>query len=70
VILFLEKKIFATLVNYTQQTEDIVQGLLKKIEELVEASSSQDVQLSRRPGIISKPAFSTQILETVFFLHR
>jgi hypothetical protein len=27
---------FATLVNYTQQTEDIVQGL-PKIEELVEA---------------------------------
>jgi hypothetical protein len=27
---------FATLVNYTQQTEDIVQGL-PKIKELVEA---------------------------------
>jgi DNA-directed RNA polymerase subunit beta' len=31
-----EKEVLATLVNYTQQTEDIVQGL-PKIEELIEA---------------------------------
>ena len=62
----LEKKIFATLVNYTQQTEDIVQGL-PKIEELVEARRPKiKAQLSRRPGIILNPVFSTQILETVF----
>jgi RNA polymerase Rpb1, domain 5/RNA polymerase Rpb1, domain 4 len=61
----LEKKIFATLVNYTQQTEDIVQGL-PKIEELVEARRPKiKAQLSRRPGIILNPVFSSQVLETV-----
>ena len=61
----LEKKIFATLVNYTQQTEDIVQGL-PKIEELVEARRPKiKAQLSRRPGIILNSVFSSQILETV-----
>lgn len=60
----LENKIFATLVNYTQQTEDIVQGL-PKIEELVEARRPKiKAQLSRRPGIILKPTFSSHILET------
>jgi hypothetical protein len=62
----LEKKIFATLVNYTQQTEDIVQGL-PKIEELVEARRPKvKAQLSRRPGIILNSVFSSQILKTVF----
>ena len=60
----LEKKIFATLVNYTQQTEDIVQGL-PKIEELVEARRPKiKAQLSRRPGIILNSSFSSQVLET------
>jgi RNA polymerase Rpb1, domain 5/RNA polymerase Rpb1, domain 4 len=60
----LEKKIFATLVNYTQQTEDIVQGL-PKIEELVEARRPKiKAQLSRRPGIILNSVFSSQVLET------
>ena len=61
----LEKKIFATLVNYTQQTEDIVQGL-PKIEELVEARRPKiKAQLSRRPGIILNSSFSSQVLETL-----
>jgi hypothetical protein len=61
----LEKKIFATLVNYTQQTEDIVQGL-PKIEELVEARRPKiKAQLSRRPGIILNSFFSSQVLETI-----
>ena len=61
----LEKKIFATLVNYTQQTEDIVQGL-PKIEELVEARRPKiKAQLSRSPGIILNPVFSSQVLETI-----
>ena len=48
----LEKKILATLVNYTQQTEDIVQGL-PKIEELVEARRPKlTAYLSSRPGIV------------------
>jgi hypothetical protein len=47
----LEKKIFAMLVNYTQQTEDIVQGL-PKIEELVEARRPKiKSYLSSRPGV-------------------
>jgi hypothetical protein len=61
----LEKKIFATLVNYTQQTEDIVQGL-PKIEELVEARRPKvKALLSRRPGIILNSVFSSQILKTI-----
>jgi len=47
----LEKKVFATLVNYTQQTEDIVQGL-PKIEELIEARKPKiKCALAKRPGI-------------------
>ena len=47
----LEKKVFATLVNYTQQTEDIVQGL-PKIEELIEARKPKNKSyLSVRPGV-------------------
>ena len=46
-----ENEILATLVNYTQQTEDIVQGL-PKIEELVEARVPKNkTQLAIRPGI-------------------
>ena len=48
----LEKKVIATLVNYIQQTEDIVQGL-PKIEELIEARKPQNKSfLAIRPGII------------------
>jgi len=47
-----ENKIFATAVNYTQQTEDIVQGL-PKIEELIEARRPKiKAYLSLRPGIL------------------
>lgn len=47
-----EKQVFANLVNYTQQTEDIVQGL-PKIEELVEARRPKvKSYLSVRPGIV------------------
>jgi DNA-directed RNA polymerase beta' subunit len=47
-----ENKIFATLVNYTQQTEDIVQGL-PKIEELIEARRPKNkAYLANRSGII------------------
>jgi hypothetical protein len=60
----LEKKIFATLVNYTQQTEDIVQGL-PKIEELVEARRPKTkCYLSIRPGIILNSFPSLSDLET------
>ncbi len=48
----LEKEVFATLVNYAQQTEDIVQGL-PKIEELIEARKPKiKAYLSTRPGIL------------------
>lgn len=48
----LENNIFATLVNYTQQTEDIVQGL-PKIEELIEARKPKvKATLCERPGIL------------------
>jgi hypothetical protein len=47
-----EKKAIATLVNYTQQTEDIVQGL-PKIEELIEARKPKvKSYLAIRPGIL------------------
>ena len=48
----LENNILATLVNYTQQTEDIVQGL-PKIEELIEARRPKvKATLCERPGIL------------------
>jgi hypothetical protein len=48
----LEKKVLATLVNYTQQTEDIVQGL-PKIDELIEARHPKiKAFLSEKPGIL------------------
>jgi hypothetical protein len=50
-----EKELLATLVNHTQQTEDIVQGL-PKIEELIEARSpKQKAELACRPSIVLKP---------------
>jgi hypothetical protein len=50
--LVLEKKLFAILVNYTQQTDDIVQGL-PKIEELIEARKPKlQACLSKYPGIV------------------
>jgi hypothetical protein len=53
----LEKKVIATLVNYTQQTEDIVQGL-PKIEELIEARRPKTkAHLALRPGIFLNPNF-------------
>ena len=49
--LVLEKKVFAMLVNYTQQTDDIVQGL-PKIEELVEARKPKVTScIAIKPGI-------------------
>jgi hypothetical protein len=46
-----ENQILATLVNYTQQTEDIVQGL-PKIEALIEARVPKNkAYLAKRPGI-------------------
>ena len=48
----LENQVFATLVNYTQQTEDIVQGL-PKIEELIEARRPKTkAYLATRPGVL------------------
>ena len=53
----LEKKIFATLVNYVQQTQDIVQGL-PKIEELIEARKPKvKCSLSKSPGIFLPEKF-------------
>jgi hypothetical protein len=53
----LDKKIIATLVNYTQQTEDIVQGL-PKIEELIEARKPKiKSYLATRPGILLNSNF-------------
>ena len=61
----LEKKIFATLVNYTQQTEDIVQGL-PKIEELVEARRPKvKAYLANRPGIILHNSFLAERSQTL-----
>ena len=46
-----EKNIFGTLINYIQQTEDIVQGL-PKIEEIIEARQPKTKSyLALRPGV-------------------
>ena len=46
-----EKNIFGTLINYIQQTEDIVQGL-PKIEEIIEARQPKTKSyLAVRPGV-------------------
>ena len=59
-----EKQILATLVNYTQQTEDIVQGL-PKIEELIEARVPKlKAYLSTRPGIFLNSLLSQKLLTT------
>jgi hypothetical protein len=42
-----KKKLFATLVHYTQQTDDIVQGL-PKIEELIEARKPKKKRFYRK----------------------
>lgn len=53
----LKKQLLATLVNYTQQTEDIVQGL-PKIEELIEARVPKaKAELALRPGIFLNSIF-------------
>jgi len=53
----LENKLFATLVNYTQQTEDIVQGL-PKIEELIEGRKpKRKAFLAPKPGIFLDSKF-------------
>ena len=63
----LEKKLFATLVNYTQQTEDIVQGL-PKIEQIVEARHAvMKTALSRKPGILLGPLYSSHFADTRVF---
>jgi hypothetical protein len=47
-----ENKVLASLVNYTQQTEDIVQGL-PKIEELIEARRPKiKCFLANKPGVV------------------
>ena len=52
--LLFENKVLASLVNYTQQTEDIVQGL-PKIEELIEARRPKlKSYLAHKPGILLK----------------
>lgn len=57
----LDKKIIATLVNYTQQTEDIVQGL-PKIEELIEARKPKvKSYLAMRPGILLSSNFLQEV---------
>ena len=74
-----KKKIIANLVNYTQQTEDIVQGL-PKIEELIEARKPKiKSYLAIRPGVFAasldlnqkqkyaiEPSFENGI---IFFTH-
>ena len=57
-----DQQLLATLINYTQQTEDIVQGL-PKIEELIEARSPElKSYLSLRPGVFLNSSFR-QIVE-------
>ena len=61
-----QKKIFATLVNYTQQTNDIVQGL-PKIEELIEARRPKSkAYLAKKPGIIINSDFNFDSLIEFF----
>ena len=60
-----EKNLFGTLINYTQQTEDIVQGL-PKIEEIIEARQPKiKSYLATRPGI-----FLNKSIETVYVVVR
>jgi hypothetical protein len=63
----LPNTIFANLVNYTQQTEDIVQGL-PKIEELIEARKPKNKAfLSIRPGVLLNPSKNSELLLTKNF---
>ena len=56
----MQNKVFAMLVNFTQQTEDIVQGL-PKIEELVEARRPKNKAfLAKRPGIVLNHLFNNE----------
>lgn len=56
-----KNQLLATLVNYTQQTEDIVQGL-PKIEELIEARLPKiKAYLALRPGIVLNPNLSSTL---------
>jgi len=58
--LLIKNDLLVTLVNYTQQTEDIVQGL-PKIEELIEARITKEPSvLSQRPGIFFNSLLSLQ----------
>ena len=60
-----EKEVLATLVNYTQQTEDIVQGL-PKIEELIEARIPKiKASLALRPGIFLKTLPDQELINSV-----
>jgi hypothetical protein len=61
----LPKKVIGTLLNYTQQTEDIVQGL-PKIEELIEARHAvKPCFLSREPGILFPSMFGKEVIPTL-----
>jgi hypothetical protein len=59
-----EKNIFGTLINYIQQTEDIVQGL-PKIEEIIEARQPKTKSyLAIRPGVfLNKSIYKRARLE-------
>ena len=60
-----ENKILASLVNYTQQTEDIVQGL-PKIEELIEARRPKiKSYLATKPGILLKARSAENINRSI-----
>jgi hypothetical protein len=62
----LPNTIFANLVNYTQQTEDIVQGL-PKIEELIEARKPKNKAfLSVRPGILLNSPKNSELISTKY----
>ena len=71
-----EKEVLATLVNYTQQTEDIVQGL-PKIEELIEARIPKvKATLALRPGILLNSILGRELIdskienETIIFSYK
>ena len=58
-----EKDLLAKLVNYTQQTEDIVQGL-PKVEELIEARKTKIPSLlSKRAGVMIEEIFFQEFLK-------
>jgi hypothetical protein len=64
----LQKKVVANLVNYIQQTEDIVQGL-PKIEELIEARKPKlKAYLAMRSGILINSSVFQE--KKFFFLKR